>query len=108
MKNNTSTNVDGQESSETPGSDQSYLESSYHARRTVGKKQQVNTILQLLNDGKPHKAAAIAFELGVNSRTVRRTMHYMRDRLKLPIEATREGFLMAEEFSATGLNSAAA
>lgn len=51
-------------------------------------------LAKVLSDGKPHKAGRMAYQLGVCTRTVRRTLHYMRDELNLPIKANRQGFFL--------------
>ena len=56
----------------------------------------IATLLNIFSDGKPHKAAELAQIIGVNSRTIRRTLHLMRDELGLPLETSREGFLLRD------------
>lgn len=62
----------------------------------------IATLMNILGDGKPHKAAELAQYIGVNSRTIRRTLHLMRDELGLPIETGREGFWLTQT---QGLNA---
>ncbi len=56
--------------------------------------QRIQEILQILNDGKPHQAGRIAFQLGVSARTIRRTLHQMRDDMKMPIQVGTKGFFI--------------
>ena len=53
-------------------------------------------ICRILSDQKPHPAGELASYLGVSSKTVRRKLHLMRDKLKWPIEPTRQGFVVCE------------
>lgn len=54
----------------------------------------IANLLNIFGDGKPHKAAELAQVVGVNSRTIRRTLHMMRDEIGIPLEATRQGFCL--------------
>jgi predicted transcriptional regulator len=54
----------------------------------------ISALLNIFHDGQPHKAAELAQRIGVNSRTIRRTLHLMRDEMGVPIIAGREGFQM--------------
>ncbi|MBA4147835.1 MAG: HTH domain-containing protein [Verrucomicrobia bacterium] len=52
----------------------------------------IANLLNIFGDGRPHKAAELAQAIGVNSRTIRRTLHMMRDEIGIPLESSREGF----------------
>ncbi len=74
----------------------------------------IASLLKIFGDGEPHKAAALAQHIGVNSRTIRRTLHLMRDEMGIPLIAGRDGFLlenaeaMQEAMAATGPSVAVA
>jgi hypothetical protein len=55
----------------------------------------IQAILVILEDGYSHKAGVIAYQLRISSRTVRRTLHYMRDEMGMPIQSTTAGFSLS-------------
>lgn len=62
--------------------------------QTPRKDPHLQQVLEILEDGKPHKAGDIAFALGIHSRTVRRALHKLRDAEGFNIVADRTGFLL--------------
>lgn len=57
---------------------------------------QLQQVLKILSDRKPHKAGEIAFTLGLHSRTIRRVLHRLRDELGYDIDASRMGFTLRD------------
>ncbi|MFN7140355.1 MAG: HTH domain-containing protein [Limisphaerales bacterium] len=64
--------------------------------RSIGWKgdPRLHQVLEIMKDGKPHKAGEIAYTLGVHSRTIRRAVHRLRDEAGFNIETRRDGFVL--------------
>ena len=67
------------------------------ARQKLQLDPKVAILADMLRDGKPRTAGALCQRFNVHSRTIRRWIHHLRDELKMPIESTRFGFVLAKK-----------
>lgn len=70
---------------------------SFSSSPESSQSRQMRQVLEILQDGKPHKAGEMAFALGIHSRTVRRILHYLRDQAGLNITTSRLGFSLVKK-----------
>ena len=57
----------------------------------------VAILADMLRDGEAHTAGALCQRFNVHSRTIRRWIYHLRDEMKMPIESTRMGFVLAKK-----------
>jgi hypothetical protein len=67
------------------------------SRQIAEDDTRILVLAKILSDGKAHKAAVIASELGTSERNVRRYLHFMQQEMKLPIQSGNAGFLVRQK-----------